>query len=183
MKIDLGPEIVGLLLPHKRPFLMVDRIVEIGDKPTPSLHARRLITQNESIFDGHFPGWPLWPGALTIEALAQAANLLLVLAEMRAESEDILNDLRQLSLSMRMEPVATPGPEVLARLRSPGPSGVLSAVDVKLKRPVFAGTVLDLHVREDGRFQDLIHLHVEAVVDRRVVADGSLHVARRSPPI
>lgn len=184
MKLDVGPEVVGHLLPHGRPFRMVDRIVAFVHTPEPRIHARRMISQNEEVFSGHFPEWPLWPGALTIEALAQTTNLLLALDAMRQADPGSLEGLRALSRALRMEPVRDdeqPGAAMEA-LHATRALGVLSAVDVKLTRPVFAGSVLELHARTVGQFQDLTQVEVEAVVDKRLVAKGSLHVARRAPP-
>lgn len=62
------------LLPHRYPFLLVDRVIEIvaGQK----LVAYKNVTINEPFFNGHFPGHPVMPGVLIIEALAQAAAVL-----------------------------------------------------------------------------------------------------------
>lgn len=62
------------LLPHRYPFLLVDRVVEIT--PEKSLKAYKNVSFNESFFQGHFPGHPVMPGVLIVEALAQAAALL-----------------------------------------------------------------------------------------------------------
>jgi 3-hydroxyacyl-[acyl-carrier-protein] dehydratase len=62
------------LLPHRYPFLLVDRIVE--HEKDHSLLAVKNVTANEPFFQGHFPGRPVMPGVLIIEALAQAAGLL-----------------------------------------------------------------------------------------------------------
>ena len=62
------------LLPHRYPFLLVDRVVEFQkDK---RVLAYKNVTCNEPIFTGHFPGHPVMPGVLVIEALAQAGGLL-----------------------------------------------------------------------------------------------------------
>jgi 3-hydroxyacyl-[acyl-carrier-protein] dehydratase len=61
------------ILPHRYPFLLVDRVDEIGDE---RVLARKLVSRNEPFFDGHFPGHPVMPGVLIIEALAQAGALL-----------------------------------------------------------------------------------------------------------
>jgi 3-hydroxyacyl-[acyl-carrier-protein] dehydratase len=62
------------LLPHRYPFLMVDRVVEIV--PDQSIKAYKNLSANEQFFEGHFPGRPVMPGVLMVEALAQAAALL-----------------------------------------------------------------------------------------------------------
>jgi len=61
------------ILPHRYPFLLVDRVDEVGPE---RLVARKLVTRNEPHFNGHFPGHPVMPGVLIIEALAQAGALL-----------------------------------------------------------------------------------------------------------
>ena len=61
-------------LPHRYPFLLVDRVLEIS-LPR-SLVALKNVTVNEPFFTGHFPGLPVMPGVLIIEALAQAGGLL-----------------------------------------------------------------------------------------------------------
>jgi 3-hydroxyacyl-[acyl-carrier-protein] dehydratase len=62
------------ILPHRYPFLLVDRIVDI----TPKMKAVGLknVTANEQFFQGHFPGYPIMPGVLIIEAMAQVAGIL-----------------------------------------------------------------------------------------------------------
>ena len=62
------------LLPHRYPFLLVDRVVEISLEK--SLKAFKNVSSNEGFFQGHFPGHPVMPGVLAVEALAQAAALL-----------------------------------------------------------------------------------------------------------
>ncbi|MDN7123562.1 3-hydroxyacyl-ACP dehydratase FabZ [Pseudidiomarina terrestris] len=62
------------LLPHRYPFLLVDKVVSC-DAQT-KIHAVKNITVNENLFTGHFPGNPIFPGVLILEALAQAAGLL-----------------------------------------------------------------------------------------------------------
>lgn len=61
-------------LPHRYPFLLVDRVLEI--EPGKSIHAYKNITINEPFFVGHFPHHPVMPGVLIMEALAQAAGIL-----------------------------------------------------------------------------------------------------------
>jgi 3-hydroxyacyl-[acyl-carrier-protein] dehydratase len=61
-------------LPHRYPFLLVDRVVEVVQGE--SIHAIKCVSINEPFFQGHFPGEPVMPGVLQLEALAQAGALL-----------------------------------------------------------------------------------------------------------
>lgn len=63
------------LLPHRYPFLLVDRVVSI-DLDEKKIRAYKNVTVNEPFFNGHFPDHPIMPGVLIIEAMAQAAGLL-----------------------------------------------------------------------------------------------------------
>lgn len=62
------------LLPHKPPFLLVDKIVEL--EPLKRIVGIKQVTINEPFFQGHFPGMPVMPGVLQIEALAQVGAIL-----------------------------------------------------------------------------------------------------------
>jgi 3-hydroxyacyl-[acyl-carrier-protein] dehydratase len=64
---------ISQLLPHRYPMLMVDRIVEIS---ADSIVGLKNVTVNEPHFTGHFPGFPVMPGVLIIEAMAQTAGIL-----------------------------------------------------------------------------------------------------------
>lgn len=68
------PKILAAL-PHRYPMLLVDRVVEIGAE---QIHAIKAVSFNEGFFQGHFPGRPIMPGVLQIEALAQAAGILAI---------------------------------------------------------------------------------------------------------
>ena len=63
------------ILPHRYPFLLVDRIVECDNKTR--IVGIKNLTINEEFFQGHFPGHPVMPGVLQMEALAQVAGILL----------------------------------------------------------------------------------------------------------
>ena len=60
-------------LPHRYPFLLVDRVIDIADD---EITAIKNVTINEEFFQGHFPQYPVMPGVLIMEALAQAAGVL-----------------------------------------------------------------------------------------------------------
>ncbi|HWA94968.1 MAG TPA: 3-hydroxyacyl-ACP dehydratase FabZ [Terracidiphilus sp.] len=64
------------ILPHRYPFLLIDRIVEF--EPKIRLVAIKNVTINEPFFQGHFPGAPIMPGVLVIEAMAQAGAVLML---------------------------------------------------------------------------------------------------------
>jgi len=68
-------EIMGFL-PHRYPFLLIDRIVEF--EPTRRLVALKNVTINEPFFQGHFPGYPIMPGVLVVEAMAQAGGIIMM---------------------------------------------------------------------------------------------------------
>jgi 3-hydroxyacyl-[acyl-carrier-protein] dehydratase len=70
--IDIGE--IQRLLPHRYPFLLVDRVVELV--PGQKLTDFKNVTINEEFFNGHFPGHPVMPGVLILEALAQATAIL-----------------------------------------------------------------------------------------------------------
>lgn len=62
-------------LPHRYPMLLVDRVVSFDEN---EIHAVKAVSFNEDFFQGHFPGRPIMPGVLQIEALAQAAGILAI---------------------------------------------------------------------------------------------------------
>ena len=62
------------ILPHRFPFLLVDRITEL--KPKSKAVGLKNVTINEPFFQGHFPGYPIMPGVLVIEAMAQVSGIL-----------------------------------------------------------------------------------------------------------
>jgi 3-hydroxyacyl-[acyl-carrier-protein] dehydratase len=63
-------------LPHRYPFLLIDRVVHMELEPEKKLRAIKNVTINEPFFTGHFPGNPVMPGVLIIESMAQSAGML-----------------------------------------------------------------------------------------------------------
>jgi 3-hydroxyacyl-[acyl-carrier-protein] dehydratase len=72
--LDIGR--VMAALPHRYPMLLVDRVVDLV--PDTSITAIKAVSMNEQFFQGHFPGRPIMPGVLIVEAMAQAAGILAV---------------------------------------------------------------------------------------------------------
>lgn len=72
--VDYDIQKVLKALPHRYPLLLVDRVkrIDLGER----IHAVKAVSMNEQFFQGHFPGAPIMPGVLQVEALAQAAGIL-----------------------------------------------------------------------------------------------------------
>ena len=81
-------EKIKTLLPHRYPFLLIDRVIEV--EKGKSIKALKNVSINEPSFQGHFPAKAVMPGVLIIEALTQAAGLLVVLGLEEGISEDSL---------------------------------------------------------------------------------------------
>lgn len=108
------------LLPHRYPFLLVDRVLETNG--VDKLIAIKNVTVNEPQFTGHFPGVPVMPGVLIIEAMAQACAML-AFARMAAKEIRTSSSISQLSI--------TPDSNVSS---SPAISSVLNALSLERKR-------------------------------------------------
>ena len=75
-------------LPHRYPFLLIDRVLDYTENET--LHAIKNVSMNEPFFQGHFPEYPVMPGVLILEALAQATGILAFQSMKDKLSEDNL---------------------------------------------------------------------------------------------
>ncbi|MFO0599791.1 MAG: hypothetical protein U0228_31070 [Myxococcaceae bacterium] len=183
--LELGADVVQRLIPHRRPFLMVDSVLSFEDGETPTLIAARAISANEPVFDGHFPGLHLWPGVYTIEGMLQATNLLHVIHVARqrfkeggGEPDDVLAALKNLELGYRLSPGYRP--ELTKKFEAlfgvtPDPAsrgGLLGALEVKLLAPVFAGQRLEFQVTLTRVMESLQRFEVEASVNGKRVAKG-----------
>lgn len=157
--LDVDPSIVERILPHRRPFLFVDRVTHYRGGPRPELRATRAIDAADPILAGHFPGAPIWPGVLTIEGMGQASALLATIAAVDAAEPDRARD------------------DLVARLAHVGLLplvGLGAAVDVKLTAPVAGGDTLTYEVELTHRMDALARFEVRARVGGREVARGSM---------
>lgn len=96
LTLPLTYEALTRVLPHRYPFLLVDRVVEV--EPGVRVRGYKNVTANEDFFNGHFPGMPVMPGVLQIEALAQTAALL-------AHSTASFDPARQVAFLMSIDAV------------------------------------------------------------------------------
>lgn len=101
-------------LPHRYPFLLVDRVLEC--KPGESLVALKNVTINEPFFPGHFPHHPVMPGVLILEAMAQATGLLAFASLGHPPAKDELYYFVGIDNARFREPVE-PGDQLIFRVR------------------------------------------------------------------
>lgn len=154
----LGPVEIVQLIPHRHPFLWIDavEIVEVG-KWAKGIKA---VTISESIFQGHFPNRPIFPGVLITEALAQTGAVL-------------LNHEAHLSFSE-----SSGGSPNKADAKEPSNDcGYLARVDLKFLRPVLPGQTITLDVKKMGQVQNMFLLNCVALVEGMKVAEGKISVS------
>lgn len=133
-------EAIQRILPHRPPFLLVDRVVAV--EPGVRLVAWKSVTMNEPFFVGHFPGKPVMPGVLILEALAQACALLAV--KSMGPDEDVDEKITYL----------------------------MSIDGAKFRRPVVPGDRLELHVEVVKRKGAIWRQKGTAIVDGQTVAEA-----------
>ncbi len=87
MPVDISA--IQNLLPHRYPFLLIDRVIAF--EPDKRVLAYKNVSINEAFFQGHFPGQPVMPGVLVIEALAQAGGMLYQLTSQLSNGDSVSN--------------------------------------------------------------------------------------------
>jgi 3-hydroxyacyl-[acyl-carrier-protein] dehydratase len=121
----MGLDINGILkrLPHRSPFLLVDRVLEV--RAGQHIRAVKNLSYNESYFSGHFPHRPLMPGVLIIEALAQAAGILQIVSAELTPSKVGSSYLVGMDKTRFRKPVG-PGDQLLLCVRRERSIGTIS---------------------------------------------------------
>ena len=180
---SLGANVVRHLLPHRRPFLFVDRIkrYRLGDART--IEAALQISLSHPVFDGHFPHWSIWPGVYVVEGLGQTTQLLATLDAIRragAERGDEtlgLRTLDALDAAYSLRPGSAPTNEGLALLEEISSSpiiGLASRIDVRFLEPVLPGCRIDYRADWTLDQNGVFGFEVEASVAGRQVVRGEL---------
>ena len=123
------------LLPHRYPFLLVDRVLEL--EPNQRILAVKNVSINEPFFQGHFPGHPVMPGVLVLEALAQAGGLLTQLSATGVDAAD-----EKLFYLVKIDNAR------FARMVVPGDQLML---EVKLKRMIRNMAMYECSASVDGK--------------------------------
>lgn len=149
--LPLDVKQIRKLLPHRYPFLLVDRVIAFERQK--SLVAIKNVTINEFFFQGHFPEHPVMPGVLLIEAMAQAAGLL-----------------TQLSRA-----TAAPG-----SLRKQGTMFYLAKVEnARFLHAVVAGDQVRLEAELAREIRHIAQYRCQALVDGRIVAQAGMMCAEQ----
>ena len=107
--LPIDAERIAATLPHRYPFLLVDRVIELT--PNERIVALKNVTLNEPFFQGHFPNHPVMPGVLIVEALAQASGLLIGLSAPPNRDRDVLYYLAKVDDARFLRPVV-PGDQL-----------------------------------------------------------------------
>ncbi len=183
--LSLGPHVIQLFIPHRRPFLMVDRIVYFSLEPQPIIRTIKYLSANETFFDGHFPGIALMPGAMTFEGLGQSANILSVFLFIRKyymekglNPDDFFEDLKNIEYGFSFNRAfRQEKKDVLRKLVKEHPEpkyGLVGAVNLKFLEPIIPGNKIEYEVILTGEFENYKHFQLDASVDGKTKAKGTL---------
>lgn len=156
MNIKLSSKDIINLLPHKYPMLFIDKVTYWK---TNRLSALKMLTINERMFQGHFPGRPILPGIYMIEMAAQAAAIMYILDSVNPNSiDDFYNKINKSNKdisdmvgylgsvkNVKFQNLATPGDEINIHVKETVSSNNLSEVSFKLtnqdRKPICLGRI------------------------------------------
>ena len=139
--------------PYGPPFVMVDR-VESYQPATKKLVSIKCLGQNEPMLQGHFPGYPIFPGVLLIECLSQNSSFLMSLDQLDA--------------------AGVWGDAAITRLEAGNPRNVLVESRIKHISPVFPGDVIVLESEITGRAEARCSFRVRALVNGAEITKGQM---------
>ncbi len=88
IKTPIEIDEIRKILPHRYPFLLIDRVISYTLEPEITLTAIKNLTINEPFFQGHFPEMPVMPGVLLLESMAQACGVLANVAQVTSDDDD-----------------------------------------------------------------------------------------------
>lgn len=140
---ELNVEQIMNFIPHRYPFLLVDKITNIV--PHESAIGIKMVTMNEWFFQGHFPEKPIMPGVLIIEAMAQTAGAL------------VMYSLQQ---------------EKSASTQQSKAVYFMSVEQTKFRQPVVPGNVLQLHVQKERQRGNVWKFKGQAFVENKLVDEA-----------
>ena len=121
MTVSLGKAEIEEILPHRDPFLLLDEVVELD--PGERVVARKLVREDEWYLSGHFPGRPIMPGVLIVEAMAQTGAVAVLADEANRGKLALFAGIDD----VRFKRIVEPGDE-LERVRGPIGRGKATAV-------------------------------------------------------
>lgn len=154
-------DVIQALLPHRYPFLLLDRVIDI--KPGKSAVGIKNVTINEPYFQGHYPTEPIVPGVLLLESLAQLTAVMYC-----TELFDEDTDWDRIT------------PEEIAAQNIAAKVGYLAEIkSVKFKALVKPGNQLRLQVVKKSSFGNLSLIAVSAYVDKICVVEGQISVSQK----
>lgn len=126
------------LLPHRYPFLLVDKVRDIV--PFESATGLKMVTSNEWFFEGHFPGHPIMPGVLIIEAMAQTAGVLILYSTQLQQNHSKIHEMNHKVYFLSVE-------------------------EAKFRKPVLPGDALELKVTKERARGNVWRFKGRAYVD------------------
>ncbi len=137
------------IIPHRPPFLFVESIIRF--KYDKSIVGTYLIKEDEPYFKGHFPGNPIMPGVIILDALAQTSGLLWGFTEQIKNADENAEDSQTLFY--------------------------LASSKIKFLEPAYPGDLLELRAVSDRNFGRIYSYSIQANVGRKVIVEGTLALA------